>query len=92
MYSVRILCYPCGMTEYKHEQEKVSDTLHAAWVLRHDVGPFKAGTPATVIREYPNGAVGVVVNGNAFTVRIDDLEEALPTKPDLRLIADWKEW
>jgi hypothetical protein len=34
MYSVRVLCYPCGMTEYKHEQEKVSDTLHAA--LRSD--------------------------------------------------------
>jgi hypothetical protein len=39
MYSVRVLCYPCGMTEYKHEQEKVSDTLHAASVSGREVAP-----------------------------------------------------
>jgi len=45
----------------------------AAYVLRKGFGPFPAGTPASIIREHPNGSVGVIVNGNVFTVWKDDL-------------------
>ena len=66
--------------------------MSAAYVLRKGFGPFPAGTPASIIREHPNGSVGVIVNGNVFTVWKDDLapvESAAilrePTKAETRI-------
>jgi len=80
------------------------EVVSAVYVLRKGFGPFPAGTPASIIREHPNGSVGVIVNGNAFTVwkgdlapvesaalrfRVDELEKLLAIAADTLHDAAW---